>query len=77
MTVFDETKAILADRTVTNAYVSDEKGNPAVSVGKYAVLEMEVGPNVGIDSPLNHALKTGLNACIDSDYSYLILIKFN
>ena len=32
------------DRKVTKAYVSDEKGNPAVATGKYAVLEMEIGP---------------------------------
>lgn len=53
-------------RNVTNAYVSDEKGNPAVT-GKYAVLEMEIGPTVSLSSALNYY--GGSNKWVDSDYT--------
>lgn len=52
-------------RTITKAYVSDEKGN-LVENGKYAVLEMEVGPNVSLGSPLNYY--DGANVWIHCDY---------
>lgn len=57
------------NRKVLNAYVSDEKGMPAVSTGKYAVLEMEIGPNAALGSPLNYSLNTGSNAWVDCDYT--------
>ncbi len=41
-------------RTVKKAYVSDKDGQPAVHTGKYAVLEMEVGPAVSLGAPLNY-----------------------
>lgn len=53
-------------RNVTKAYVSDEKGNPAVT-GKYAVLEMEIGPTVSLSSALNYF--GGSNDWVDSDYT--------
>lgn len=56
------------DRTVTKAYVSDEKGNRAVK-GKYVVLEMEIGPDVSLGSPLNFNLTTNLNGWINCDYT--------
>jgi len=56
------------DRTVTKAYVSDKKGNAAVR-GKYAVLEMEIGPEVSLGSPLNFNLTTNLNGWINCDYT--------
>ncbi|MDC7772062.1 prolyl oligopeptidase family serine peptidase [Priestia megaterium] len=58
------------DRTVKKAYVSDKDGQPAVHTGKYAVLEMEVGPAVSLGAPLNYdEYSTGLNAWIDSQYT--------
>ncbi|RAS85702.1 prolyl oligopeptidase family serine peptidase [Priestia endophytica] len=58
------------DRIVTKAYVSDKKGNPAVHTGKYAVLEMKIGPTVSLGSPLNYdETGTGLNAWIDNKYT--------
>ena len=58
------------DRKVTNAYVSDEKGNPAVETGKYAVLEMQIGPDVSLGSSLNYDFaNTQLNAWIDCKYT--------
>ncbi|MDN4522914.1 prolyl oligopeptidase family serine peptidase [Fictibacillus fluitans] len=55
-------------RTVTNAYVSNKKGTPAAK-GKYAVLEMKIGPNVSLGSPLNYY--NGLNVWIDNAYTIL------
>jgi len=58
------------DRTVKKAYVSDKDGQPAVHTGKYAVLEMEVGPAVSLGAPLNYdEYGTGLNAWIESQYT--------
>lgn len=53
------------DRKVTNAYVSDAEGNPAVR-GKHVVLEMEIGPTVSLGSPLNYVSR---NLWIDSEYT--------
>jgi predicted peptidase len=53
------------NRKVTNAYVSDAEGNPAVR-GKYVVIEMEIGPTVSLGSPLNYL---GRNLWIDSEYT--------
>jgi len=52
-------------RTVINAYVSDENGNP-VEAGQYVTLEMEIGPNVSLGSPLNYY--NGRNEWIRCDY---------
>jgi predicted peptidase len=58
------------DRIVKKAYISDKDGQPAVHTGKYAVLEIEVGPAVSLGAPLNYdEYGTGLNAWIDSQYT--------
>jgi predicted peptidase len=58
------------DRTITNAYVADKDGNPAVQTGKYVVLEMKIGPNVSLGSPLNYDWATsGFNDWIDMKYT--------
>lgn len=56
-------------RNVTNAYVSDKNGKPAVQTGKYAVLEMEIGPTVTLGSAMNFDLGTFLNDWNDSKYT--------
>lgn len=56
-------------RKVTKAYVADKSGKPAVGTGKYAVLEMEIGPNVSLSSAMNFDLGTYLNDWVDSDYT--------
>ncbi|QIZ06298.1 prolyl oligopeptidase family serine peptidase [Priestia megaterium] len=58
------------DRNVTKAYVSDKDGKPAVETGKYAVLEMKIGPTVSLGSPLNYDFAgTRFNDWIDSKYT--------
>lgn len=56
-------------RKVTKAYVADKNGNPAVKTGKYAVLEMEIGPSVTLGSPMNFDLGSFLNDWNDSEYT--------
>ncbi|WNS78639.1 prolyl oligopeptidase family serine peptidase [Domibacillus sp. DTU_2020_1001157_1_SI_ALB_TIR_016] len=56
-------------RKVTKAYVADKHGNPAVQTGKYAVLEMEIGPTVTLGSPMNFDMGTFLNDWNESDYT--------
>jgi predicted peptidase len=56
------------DRKVVRAYVSDKDGN-AVSSGSYAVLEMEIGPDLALGSPMNYSLTSGLNGWITSNYT--------
>lgn len=53
-------------RTVTNAYVSDANGKPEAA-GKYATLEMQIGPAVSLGSPLNYS--NGSNVWIDCEYA--------
>lgn len=53
------------ERTVTNAYVSDQDGNP-VRTGKYATLELKIAPNDSLGSALNYY--GGTNAWVDYDY---------
>ncbi|WP_219837182.1 prolyl oligopeptidase family serine peptidase [Paenibacillus sp. R14(2021)] len=57
------------DRTVINAYVSDKDGNRVVQTGKYAVLEIEIGPDVTLGSALNFAYPPGFNAWSDNQYT--------
>ncbi|WP_160724967.1 prolyl oligopeptidase family serine peptidase [Bacillus sp. USDA818B3_A] len=57
------------NRKVIKAYVADKQGNPAVKTGKYAVLEMEIGPADTLGSPMNFDLGTFLNDWVDSDYT--------
>lgn len=56
-------------RKVTKAFVADKRGNPAVKTGKYAVLEMEVGPTVTLSSPMNYNMSSSLNDWVDSEYT--------
>jgi predicted peptidase len=56
-------------RKVTKAYVADKHGNPVTKTGKYAVLEMEIGPTVTLGSPMNFNFGTFLNDWVDSDYT--------
>ncbi|MFS0777108.1 prolyl oligopeptidase family serine peptidase [Neobacillus sp. 3P2-tot-E-2] len=56
-------------RKVTNAYVADKHGNLVDQTGKYAVLEMEIGPAVTLGSPMNFNLGTFRNNWVDSDYT--------
>lgn len=54
---------------VTNAYVADKDGNPAVQTGKYAVLEMEYGPTLALSSALNYQVATGRNDWTTNTYT--------
>ncbi|RCW47834.1 prolyl oligopeptidase family serine peptidase [Paenibacillus prosopidis] len=56
-------------RKVINAYVSDKDGNPAVQTGKYAVLEMEIGPELSLGSALNFVWPPGFNAWTENKYT--------
>ncbi|MBS5910345.1 MULTISPECIES: prolyl oligopeptidase family serine peptidase [Paenibacillus] len=42
------------DRKVTKAYVADQNGNPAKETGRYAVLEMEIGPEIKLSPAMNY-----------------------
>ncbi|WP_246188365.1 prolyl oligopeptidase family serine peptidase [Metabacillus lacus] len=53
-------------RKVVKAYAGDQHGRPAVR-GKFAVLELEVGPQLSIGSPLNYY--GGSNDWIETDYT--------
>ncbi|MGP4038835.1 prolyl oligopeptidase family serine peptidase [Gracilibacillus sp. D59] len=53
-------------RHVTKAFVADKNGNPAKEMGKYAVLELEIGPDKTLGSPMNYL---GLNEWIETDYT--------
>lgn len=58
------------DRTVTNAYVSDKNGNQIENGrGKYAVLEMEIGPTDLLGSTVNYDFTSGHNDWVDYDYT--------
>lgn len=58
------------DRIVTNAYVSNKDGNPAVEMGKYAVLEMKIAPNDSLGAALNYDFRvTGFNDWVDNKYT--------
>ena len=54
------------DRTVKNAYISDETGNKS-DKGNFITLELAVGPTVSIGSPLNYY--DGSNVWIDCEYT--------
>ena len=54
------------ERRVTNAYISDEAGNPT-KAGSYVTLEMAYGPSVSLGSALNYA--EGRNIWIDCEYT--------
>lgn len=56
------------DREVVRAYVADQAGQ-AVNNGRYVVLEMKVGPDVTLGSPLNFSLETNFNAWVSCEYT--------
>lgn len=56
------------DRKITKVYVSDIEGN-AVDSGNYVTIEMEIGPEIMIGSPMNYDTKDGLNSWIDCKYT--------
>jgi len=57
----------IADRSVTDAYVSDENGNKT-DIGNYVTIEMKVGPDLVEGSPFNYDPKSGLNKYVDTSY---------
>ena len=65
------TPSLLGEGTVnvTNAYVADKDGNPAVQTGKYAVLEMEYGPTLALSAALNYQVATGRNDWTTNAYT--------
>jgi predicted peptidase len=57
-------------RTVTKAYVSDKDGNQIdKGDGKYAVLEMGIGPSDLLGSTVNYDFATGHNDWVDYEYT--------
>lgn len=53
-------------RNVVDAYISDSKGN-RVEKERYAAIEMEIGPDIELGSPLNYY--DGSNVWIDCNYT--------
>lgn len=61
------------ERRVVDAYLSDAKGvKIADAKGKYVTIAMEVGPDVGLASPLNFDLTTFLNSYVDIEHTIVI-----
>ncbi|MFC4321518.1 prolyl oligopeptidase family serine peptidase [Litchfieldia salsa] len=57
-------------RNVTNAYVADGNGKPAVKMGKHVVLELEIGPNLSLSSAINYDWAgTGFNDWTQNKYT--------
>ncbi|MGJ9382099.1 prolyl oligopeptidase family serine peptidase [Salipaludibacillus sp. CF4.18] len=58
-------------RTVTEAFVADKDGNAIENGrGKYAVLKMEIGPEISLGSALNYDWnQTGRNHWVDYQYT--------
>jgi len=56
-------------RTVTKAYVSDKNGNPVTKSGRYAVIEMQIGPALSLSFGLNYDLASGYNAWSTNKYT--------
>lgn len=57
----------VADRVITNAYLSDEEGNPQQS-GKNVTLEMEIGPDRAEGSPFAFDFYTYQNYYVEGGY---------
>ena len=55
-------------REVTNAYVSDEKGNKKPK-GNFITIEMSIGPTINLSSALNFDLSTLYNNFVKPDYT--------
>jgi predicted peptidase len=57
-------------RKITNAYVANKDGSPAVKTGKYVVLEMQIGPNISLSSAINYDWAgSGYNDWNDNTYT--------
>lgn len=52
---------------VTKAYVSDKDGNVQAKA-KYITLELEVGPDVSLTSPINYDITNQLNAWVNCEF---------
>lgn len=57
-------------RDITRIYVADISGK-AVQQGRYAVIEMKIGPDITLGSPLNFDLKTMHNNWVQCDYTII------
>ncbi|CUH96027.1 hypothetical protein P22_2115 [Propionispora sp. 2/2-37] len=57
-------------REITGIYVADKSGK-AVQQGRYAVIEMEIGPDITLGSPLNFDVKTMRNNWVQCDYTII------
>ncbi len=55
-------------REITKAYVSDAEGNPA-GQGRYATIEMKVGPTIALGSALNFDISTFFNNWVKPEYT--------
>ncbi len=64
----DEATRNEVERSVTDMYMSDDKGNPSPS-GTYLALEMPVGPALVEGSPYNYDFTTGRNDFVETTYS--------
>lgn len=62
----DEALLEQGERNILDAYVSDKDGNK-VKRCSYVTLELEVGPNITLGSPLNYY--SGSNVWIECDYT--------
>ncbi len=56
------------DRRVVRAYVSDQDGNPIDQDGRYATLELEIGPTLSLGSAIHYNGATGFNAWNENRY---------
>lgn len=64
----DEPVIAEGTRTITRAFISDINGNPSTKAENYVVLEMEIGPEVRLSSPMNFNVKTNLNDWTQNEY---------
>ncbi len=55
-------------RTVAKAYVSDRNGD-AADKGKYAAIELTVGPEIELGSPINYDDKSGRQGWVECRYT--------
>lgn len=69
-----EAKVYNFDREVTNAYLSDDKGNPVEGASQYITVNMTVSPSDG--SPFYYDLASGLNSWTDP-YDLIVYLKNN
>ncbi len=57
-------------RKITNAYVAEKNGTPAVKTGKYVVLEMQIDPDISLGSAINYDFEgSGYNDWNENKYT--------